>query len=90
MKHREKKLSYWVEKQHKFYCQFLRDEHTPPTPERKSALENIGLVWMVEKGSAGKGPTRKKNKIPDELKKGICAFLSCTMVSEYTPIIMMS
>ena len=48
------------------------DDHTPLTLERKSALENIGFVWKTEKGSAGKGPTRKKNKIPYDSKKGIC------------------
>ena len=67
MKLREnKQLSYWVENQHIFYRQFLRDEHTPLTPERKSSLKNIGFVWTVEKGSSGKGTIRKKNKIPDD------------------------
>ena len=90
VKRREnKQLSYWVKNQRKLYCQFLRYEHTLPTPELKPALENIGFIWMVEKGSAVKGPIRKKNKIPDDSKKGICAFLSCIMVSEAIPIIMM-
>ena len=68
----------------------MMDEHTPPTPDSKSALENIGFVWTVEKGSSGKGPIRRKNKIPDDSKKGIFAFLLFTMVSEAIPIIMMS
>ena len=83
-------LSYWVENQHKFYRQFLRYEHTLPTPERKSDFENIGFVWKVEKGSSSKGPIRKRNKIPDESKYVICDFLSFTLVSEAIPIIMMS
>ena len=82
MKRREKKqLSYWVENQCKIYRQFLRDEHTPLTPERKSSLKNIGFVWTVENGSADKGTICKK-KIPYDSKKGICAFLLCIMVSE--------
>ena len=61
LKRREnKQLRYWFENQHKFYCYFLQDEHTPPTPYCKSYLENIGFVWTVENGSAGKGPIRKK------------------------------
>ena len=82
---KNKQLSYWVENQHKFYRQFLQDEHTPPTPYFKSSLENIGFFWTVENGSAGKGPISKKNKIPDDSKKVICAFLSFTMVSEAIP-----
>ena len=62
---KNKKLIYWVKNQSKFYRQLLQDEHTPPTPERKSVLENIGFVWTIEKGSAGKGPIHKK-KIPDD------------------------
>ena len=42
-----KKLSYWVKNQRKIYRQFLQGEHTPMTPERKSALENIGFVLSV-------------------------------------------
>ena len=42
-----KQLSYWVENKRKFYRQLLRDEYTPPTPERKSAFENIGFVWTL-------------------------------------------
>ena len=61
-----KQLSYWVESQRTFYRQFLRDEHKQPTSERKSDLENIECFWMIEKGSVGKGPTRKKNKILDD------------------------
>ena len=57
----KQKLSYWVENQRKLYHQFLRDDHTPLTPERKSAFENIGFFWTNEKGSAVKGTTRKKN-----------------------------
>ena len=42
-----KQLSYWVENQSKFYRQFLRDEHTSLTLERKSALENFDLSgWL--------------------------------------------
>ena len=55
-------MSYWVENQRKIYRQFLQDEHTPLTPERKLALENIGFVWTVEKWGAGKGPIRKGKK----------------------------
>ena len=66
MKRREnKQLSYWVENECKLYRQLLWDEHTPLTPELKSAFENVGFVWMIEKSSAGKWPVRKKNKIPD-------------------------
>ena len=62
---KNKQLSYWVENQRKIYRQFFWDEHTLPTPEHKSALENNGFVWTVEKGSADKGSIRKKNKILD-------------------------
>ena len=63
LKHREnKQLSYWVEHQHKIYHQFLRDENTLSTLERKSTLENIGFFWTDEKGSADKGPICKKKK----------------------------
>ena len=61
VKRREnKQLSYWVENQRKIYRQFLRYEHTLPTPDYKSSLENIVFVRKVEKGSAGKGPIRKE------------------------------
>ena len=67
MKFREnKQLRYWVENQRKIYRQFLPNYHTPLTPERKLALENIGFVWTIEKWSVGKGPVLKKNKIPDD------------------------
>ena len=55
-----KQLSYWVGNQCKFYRQFFQDEHTLPTPDCKSSLENIEFVWTVEKVSAGKGPICKK------------------------------
>ena len=58
-----KQLSYWVKNQHKNYHQFLRDEHIPLKLERKSSLKNIGFVWTIEKGSAGKGPILKGKKI---------------------------
>ena len=74
MKHREnKKLSYWVENQRNIYRQFLRDDHTPLTPERKSAFENIGFFWTNEEGSAGKGATRKK-KYQVNQKRGYARF----------------
>ena len=62
-----KQLSYWVENQRKCFCQFLRDEHTPPTLERKSALENIEFFWKSEKGCADKGPIRTE-KLREESK----------------------
>ena len=62
-------LRYWVEHQQKIYHQFLRDENTPSTLERKSALENIGFVWTDEKGSVDKGPICKGKKTRS-LKKG--------------------
>ena len=37
---KNKQLSYWIGKQRKIYCQFLRDDNTPLTPELKSDLEN--------------------------------------------------
>ena len=61
-----KQWSYWVKNQRKIYRQFLWDEHTPPTPDCKSSLENIGFFWTVGKGSAGKGNIRKEKKIPDD------------------------
>ena len=62
VKLRKKKLSYWVENQRKFYCQFFKDEHTPPKPERKSALENIGFVWTVKREVQVKVPSAGKTK----------------------------
>ena len=57
MKCREnKKLRYWVKNQRKIYRQFLRDEHTPLTPELKLSIENIWFLWTIENGGAGKGP----------------------------------
>ena len=73
-----------------FSASSCRDDHTLMTPERKSSLENIGIVWTIENLSAVKGPICKKNKIPDYSKKWICTFTLCTMVSEAIPIIMMS
>ena len=67
VKRREnKKISYWVKNQRRIYCQFLRDDHTPPTPEGNPTRENIGFVWTVENVNAGKRPIRKKNEIPDD------------------------
>ena len=80
-------MIYWVENQHKLYRQFLSNEHTPPTPECKSALESIWFLWTVEKVSANKGHIRKRNKIIDDPKKGICAFLSYTIVGEAIPLL---
>ena len=66
---KNKPLSYWVEEQHKIYLQLLQCEHTPLTLKRKSALKNIWFIWMVEKGSAGKGLILNNKKIPDESKR---------------------
>ena len=45
MKRRENiQLSSWVKNQRILYRQFLRDEHTPPTPNRKSALEKLNFL----------------------------------------------
>ena len=58
-------ISYWIENQRNFYRQFFRDKHTPRTSELKSALENIGFVCIIEKGSAGRGPLGKEKKTYD-------------------------
>ena len=64
VKHREnKKMSYWVEHQRKIYRQFLRDDHTPLTPERKSTFEKIGFFGRMKRGVQLKGPHARKNQV---------------------------
>ena len=64
-----KQLSYWDKNQRKFYRQFSRDKHTPPTPERNSALENIGFSRKLKRGVHVKGPyARKKYRMTKKSK----------------------
>ena len=89
MKRREnKQLSYWV-KITKFTASSCRMSiHRRPQSASKT-LKTLDLSGRLKRRVQVKVPSARK-KIPDDSKKGICACLSCTIVSEAIPIILMS
>ena len=56
----KQKIEILSENKRKIYLQFLQDDHTPPTPERKSDLENIGFSGRLKIGMQVKGPSARK------------------------------
>ena len=52
-------------------------------------LKTLDLSGSFKRGLQVKGPSARKKTL-DDSKKGICAFLFCTMVSEAIPILLMS
>ena len=90
VKRREiKQFSYWVKTSAKFTVSSCRMIIHLQPQNTSRPLKTLDLYVLLKRGVQVKGPYSRK-KIPDESKKVICTFISCTMVSEAIPIIMMS